>query len=63
MDKMYRSHCIRVLPHLNSATDCWVPRVDVFWEESGKTCQQTLTGPDYGFKTIDEALNYAIESA
>jgi hypothetical protein len=63
MDELYLSRRIRVVPHLNLATDCWVPRADVFWEESGKKCQHMLTGPDDRFKTIDEAVIYAIESA
>ena len=63
MDELYLSRYIRVLPHLSLATDCWVPRADVFWEENGKKCQHTLTGPHDRFKTIDEAVIHAIESA
>lgn len=63
MDKVYLSYCIRALPYLNVATDCWVPKAEVLWKDNGKTCQHTLTGPDDCFKTIDEALIHAIESA
>jgi hypothetical protein len=43
--------------------DCWIPKVDVSWEEQGARRHQLLTGPSDIFKIIDEAEVYAAEMA
>jgi hypothetical protein len=63
MDELYLSRRIHVAPHLNLDTDCWIPKADVFWDENGRQFRHTLTGPGDRFKIIDDAVNYAMDSA
>jgi hypothetical protein len=63
MELIYRGRHIRSLPDLNLETDCWVPNVDVSWEQEGTEFHQLLTGPIGYFKIIDQAESYAVEMA
>jgi len=63
MELIYRSRHIHSLPELNLETDCWVPNVDVSWEQGGTKFHQLLTGPVGYFKIIDHAETYAVDMA
>ena len=63
MELIYRSRHIYSLPELNLETDCWVPNVDVSWEQGGTKFHQLLIGPVGYFKIIDQAETYAVDMA
>ena len=63
MDEIYLSRRIHTIPQLNLSTDCWVPKVDIFWVEDGMQRHHMLIGPDDRFKIIDDALINAVEIA
>jgi hypothetical protein len=63
MELIYRSCHVLTIPELNLDADCWIPKVDVSWEEQGAARHQLLTGPSDIFKIIDEAEVYAAEIA
>jgi hypothetical protein len=63
MELIYRSCHVLTIPELNLDADCWIPKVDVSWEEQGAPRHQLLTGLSDVFKIIDEAEVYAVEMA
>ena len=63
MELIYRSCHLLTITELNLDADCWIPKVDVSWEEQGAPRHQLLTGTSDIFKIIDEAEVYAVEMA
>ena len=63
MEELYKSRRIHREFQLNIETDCWIPIVDISWDEDGKQIHQFLRGPKDRFKIIDEAEIYAVEMA
>jgi len=63
MDEFYKSYYIRTLVDLNLDSDCWVPKVEVIWEQQGAPLRKELVGPNDLFKVLDNAEIYAVEMA
>jgi hypothetical protein len=63
MDEFYKSYYIHTLVDLCLDSDCWVPKVEIIWEEHGTPRRQQLVGPNDLFKILDDAENYAVEMA
>jgi hypothetical protein len=63
MDEFYKSYYIHTLVDLNLDSDCWVPKVEIIWEEQGVPHRQHLVGPSDLFKILDDAEIYAVEMA
>ena len=63
MELIYRFCRVLTIPELNLDADCYIPKVDVSWEEQGAPRHQLLTGTSDIFKIIDEAEVYAVEMA
>jgi len=63
VELIYRSCHLLTITELNLDADCWIPKVDVSWEEQGAPRHQLLTGTSDIFKIIDEAEVYAAEMA
>ena len=63
MELIYRFCRVLTIPELNLDADCYIPKVDVSWEEQGAPRHQLLTGLSDIFKIIDEAEVYAVEMA
>ena len=63
MEELYKSRRIFGEFQLNLETDCWIPIVDISWDEDGKQIHQFLRGPKDRFKIIDDAEVFAVEMA
>jgi hypothetical protein len=63
MELNYRACRVLTMPELNLDADCWIPTVDVIWDEPDASRHQLLTGPSDVFKVIDEAEVYAVDMA
>ena len=63
MDEFYKSYYIHTLVDLSLDNDCWVPKVEVVWEERGAPRRKQLVGPNYLFKIFENAEIYAVEMA
>ncbi|HUK39741.1 MAG TPA: hypothetical protein VLX11_01810 [Candidatus Acidoferrales bacterium] len=63
MDEFYKSYYIHTLVDLSVENDCWVPKVEIMWEEQGAPCRKQLVGPNDFFKILENAEIYALEMA
>ena len=63
MEEFYKSYYIHTLVDLCTDSDCWVPKVEVIWEEQGSPRCKQLAGPKDLFKIFDNAEIYAVEMA
>ena len=63
MEELYKSRRIHREFQLNRENDCWIPIVDISWNENGIQIHQFLRGPKDRFKIIDEAEIHAVEMA
>jgi hypothetical protein len=63
MDEFYKSYYIHTLVDLCLDSDCWVPKVEIIWEEHGAPRCKQLVGPNGLFKIFDNAEIYAVEMA
>jgi len=61
MDEFYKSYYIRTLVDLSLDNDCWVPKVEIIWEEQGAPRRKQLAGPNNFFKILENAEIYALE--
>jgi hypothetical protein len=63
MELTYRSRRILTARELDLATDCWIPKAEIRWDDGDGEQNQALTGPNDRFKIIDHAEIYALEMA
>jgi len=63
MDEFYKSRRIHISHRLSPDADCWIPQVEISWDEQGTNRHQLLAGPPDRFSIIDQAEVYALEMA